>query len=144
MSTWDVCAEPADCRGLAGTVIALHAGVAVLPWVADCNPWLAALLAGSCLAALPAALRAVPGRRCPLQGLRYTGGLWLARLADGGEAVAGVAAGTRVLPGLVFCRLSVGGRVRDWWVPRYALTASDFRRFKVALRCGRRETPPDC
>ena len=135
MSAWNVDAEPGSCQALAALVVALHAGAALVPWAAGCTPWLGALLSASCLAALPAALRAVPGRGCPLRGLRHADGTWVARLAGGRETAAGVAAGTRVLPGIAFCRVSVGDRTRDWWVPRYALPATEFRRLKVALRC---------
>ena len=135
MSAWNVDAEPGPCQALAALVAALHAVAALVPWTAGCTPWLAAMLSASCLAALPGALRAVPGRGCPLRGLRYADGAWVARLAGGREAAARVAAGTRVARGIALCRVSVGGRTHDWWVPGYALPASEFRRLKVALRC---------
>lgn len=135
MSAWDFTAEPTDCQGLAGLVVTLHVAVAVAPWVAGCEPWLAVGLSVLCLAVLPVTLRGIPGRNSRVRGLRRRASRWTVRLADGAEQAAVPLATARVLPGMVFCRMAVAGQMLDWWVPRYAMPADDFRRFKVALRC---------
>ena len=134
-SSWRARADPVACPGLAGLVTGLHVAVAIAPWAAGCGPLLSIVLGSASLAGLPGALRAVPGRRCPLRSLTFEGGCWSARLAGGEERPASVEATTRVLPGMLFCRVSVGGRRFDWWVPRHALATTEFRRLKVAMRC---------
>ena len=136
MSCWRVDAEPGDCSALAGVVALVHAAVALVPWVAGCEAAGAVVLSVVCLGALPGALRAVPGRRCPLQALHHADRAWTATLRGGTTQPASVAPSTRVLPGIVLCRLRVHGQMLDFWLPRYAFPAGDFRRLKVALRCG--------
>jgi hypothetical protein len=137
MSSWNVRAEPAPCRGLGRLAVGLHLGAALVPWLAGCSPWLAVALSAACLLALPTMRAALPGRHCAVSSLGYRDGQWLARLADGRQVQADIGGATRVFSGLVVCRLNAANRRYDWWLPRYAVPAGDFRRLKVALRCTR-------
>jgi len=141
MSSWQARVEPSPCRALAWQLAAAHLAVAAAPWAAGCGPVLALVLTAVSLLALPATLSAIPGSRCPIRALRLAGGEWSASLRHGAEATAQVNAATRVFPAIVVCRLEVGGRRLDWWIPRYALPADEFRRLKVALRCVRHGAP---
>ena len=115
---------------------AVHCLAAATPWLAGCSTWLACVLSAVCLAALPWALSSLPGPHCRVQELRRLPAGWRARRPDGSWVPVQVTAATRVLPGLVVCGLIVEGRSREWWVPRGALPAAEFRRLKVALRTG--------
>lgn len=139
----EVVVDPADCRGLAILVAAIHAGAAAAPWAAGCGPVVAATLSMVCLAALPGALRAVPGPAAAIRALRGVDGRWDVTLANGSEVVAEVLPATRVLAGFVFCQVRVAGQKLDWWLPAYAVPATAFRRLKVALRCGPGGAQPD-
>jgi len=132
---WDFDLRPARCPGLAAVAGLSHAGAALAPWAAGCEPAFAAALSAVALLAWPAALRAVPGRRSRLMRLRCAGRRWMATLPDGSEREVEPLPGGRVLPSFVFCRVALAGQKLDWWIPAYAVPASEFRRFKVALRC---------
>jgi hypothetical protein len=116
-------------------VTGVYLAVALAPCLAGCGLPLSLALGSACLATLPGALRAVPGRHCPLRSLSFDGGGWSARFLDGPRRPARVEAATRVLPGLALCRLTIDDRPFDLWIPRRALPAAEFRRLKVALRC---------
>ena len=135
---WDLDLQPSACTGLAAAVGLVHAGAVLAPWAAGCEPLVAAGLSAVVLLAAPAAIRAVPGRRAGLKRLRLADRRWLATLPDGGERPAEVLPGSRVLRSFAFCRVAVAGQELDWWLPAYAVPAAEFRRFKVALRCGQR------
>jgi hypothetical protein len=141
MSSWNVRVEPAPCVGLGRLAEVLHLGAALAPWAAGCTPPLAAILSAACLVTLPATLAALPGRRCAVRALARLDGAWSAVLSDGRDVAIEVDRATRVFAGLVVCRLAVGNRRYDCWLPRYAVPAGDFRRLKVALRCIRRGEP---
>jgi len=132
----DVDLHPVACPGLAASVGAVHGAAALAPWGAGCEPLVAALLSAVALLAWPVALRAVPGSRSRLRRLRRAGPGWRATLSDGTEQPAEVLPGGRVLATFVFCQVAVAGQKLDWWIPAYAVPAVEFRRFKVALRCG--------
>lgn len=145
MNCWRVAAEPSPCPALGWGAGGVHLAVAAAPWVAGCQAWLALLLTGLALAGLPGVLAAVPGRLCPLRRLDCDDGGWTVRLGDGPAVAAEVVAGTRVMSGLVVCRLVAAGRHLEWWIPAYALSTDDFRRLKVALRCrGPAGSGPSC
>ena len=135
---WDLDLQPGSCRGLAAALGVAYAGTALAPWVAACDPIVALGVSAVVLLAAPAAIRAVPGRRSGLRRLRRAGRRWLATLPDGIERPAEVLPGARVLASFVFCQVEVAGHRLDWWLPCYAVPATEFRRFKVALRCGQR------
>lgn len=132
--------DPGACRPLASVLCAVHGLGALVPWLAGCSPPLAAGLSLLCLASLTWTLTGVPGsRRCPIVALACGAAGWQALLPDGRWASAWPSGATRVLPGLVVCRLRAGDRRVEWWVPRAALPAVQFRRLKVALRAAGRE-----
>lgn len=135
---WDLDLEPRSCTGLATAVGLAHAGTALAPWFAASDPLVALGLSAVVLLAAPAAIRALPGRRSGLRRLRLAGRRWLATLPDGVERPAEVLPGARVLASFVFCQVEVAGHRLDWWLPAYAVPEGEFRRFKVALRCGQR------
>lgn len=145
MSCWSVRAEPAACPGFAGALVLLHAALAVLPWAAGCTPTLAAALAAVALGTLPHTLAAVPGQRSRLKSIAGDGRAWRVRGAGGMWQAAELRRGCRVLGPIVLLELAVAGRRLDWWVPRYALPADDFRRLKVAaLAAGAGARRADC
>lgn len=135
MSSWRVDVELRDCPALAGVVVLLHVAAAAAPWFAGCETWLSLVLSSGCTAALPGALRAVPGPRCPIRRLGHADGVLTVTLAGGRRYPATVAPASRVLQDIVFCRLEVNGQMLDLWIPGYALTAADYRRLKVGIRC---------
>ncbi|KPJ81287.1 MAG: hypothetical protein AMJ58_05590 [Gammaproteobacteria bacterium SG8_30] len=110
------------------------AGATLVPWLAGVEPPAAAVLATCALTGLRAAILTVPGPRAPLCRLEGGGRGWVAVLKDGRSVPAAILPGTRVLPWIVLCRLAVDGRRVGWSVPRSAVSASDFRRLKGALR----------
>jgi len=132
---WEVDLRPAACPGITLVVGLAHGAAALAPWVAGCQPLVAAGLSAVTLLAWPAAFRAVPGPGARLSRLRLAGRRWLATLPDGVERPAEVLPGGRVLASFVFCQVAVAGQKLDWWLPAYAVPAAEFRRFKVALRC---------
>lgn len=134
MPSWQFVAEPRACRPYALLTWAGHCLVAAAPWMAGCAVWLATVLSIACLAALPGALRGLPGPHCRVRGLGSLPAGYRVRLADGRWVPADIAAASRVLPGLVVCRLRAEGRRLEWWVPRESLPAAQFRRLKVAVR----------
>ena len=134
-AAWDVDVRPQACPGLVALVAVLHAAVGTAPWVAGCEPPVAALLSGVAWLAWRAARRAVPGPAATLRRLRSAGPRWFATLDDGVERPAEVLPGSRVLARFVFCQVQVAGQKLDWWLPGDALPASAFRRLRVALRC---------
>jgi hypothetical protein len=135
MNSWRVDADLEDCPALAALVVLLHVAVAAAPWFAGCEAWLGLLLSSGCAAALPGALRAVPGPRCPIRRLGHADGVLTVTLACGERCPATVVAASRVLADIAFCRLEVTGQMLDLWIPRYAMTAADYRRLKVGIRC---------
>jgi len=135
MSSWCVAVDLRHCPAVAGLVVLLHAAVAAVPWFAGCETWLSLVLSSACAVALPGALRAVPGTLCPIRGLGHADGMLTVTLSGGQRRPATVAPSSRVLPDVVFCRLEVTGQMLDLWIPRYAMTAADYRRLKVGLRC---------
>ena len=135
MSSWRVDVDLEDCPALAGLVVLLHVAAAAAPWFAGCETWLSLALSCGCAAALPGALRAVPGPRCPIRRLGHADGVLTVTLAGGDRRPATVAASSRVLADIAFCRLEVTGQKLDLWIPRYAMTAADYRRLKVGIRC---------
>lgn len=135
MSAWRIDVDLEDCPALAGVVVLLHVAAAAAPWFAGCESWLSLLLSCGCAAALPGALRAVPGPRCPIRRLGHADDVLTVTLAGGQRHAATVAASSRVLPDIAFCRLEVSGQMLDLWIPRYAMTAADYRRLKVGVRC---------
>ena len=135
MSAWCVDVGLADCPAVAALVVLLHVAVAAAPWFAGCETWLSLVLSSGCAAALPGALRAVPGPLCPIRGLGHADGVLTVTLAGGQRHPATVLASSRVLPDIAFCRLEVTGQMLDLWIPRYAMTAADYRRLKVGIRC---------
>ncbi len=134
MPSWQFVAEPRACRSYARLVWAGHCVAAVAPWAAGCPAWLASVLSAACLATLPGALAGLAGPQCGIKALAWPSAGFRARLRDGRWAAAEVTAASRVLPGLVVCGLRVEGRRFEWWVPRAALPADQFRRLKVAVR----------
>ena len=141
MNSWRIDVARADCRALSGLVVVLHLATALVPWFAGCETWLCLVLSALCLGVLPDALRAVPGRRCPIRDLRYAAGVLMVAARAGEALPAAVAASTRVLPDIVLGRFEVDGQMLDLWAPRYAFPATEFRRLKVALRCARPAGP---
>jgi hypothetical protein len=135
MNCWTVRAEPAPCRGSVGLAWACHLAAALAPWVAGCTPAVAMTLSATCLLALRITVAALPGRHCPLRAICCQDGEWTVVMSDGRRVAARVERSTRVFARLVACRLVAGGRRFDWWLPAYALSAGDFRRLKVAVRC---------
>jgi hypothetical protein len=145
MNSWILRVEPARCAVLGLQAWALHLAAAAAPWAAGCAPAVAAFLSAISLLALPATLGAIPGPQSRLRMLSSVNGQWSAILSDGAELPVRVDPATRVFAGLVVCRLVAGRQRYDWWLPRYALPVSDFRRLKVLLRCVRRgETTASC
>ena len=134
-AAWDVDVSPCSCPGLAVLVAGLHAATAVAPWAAGCTPPVAALLSGMAWLAWRIARRAVPGPAAGIRRLRSAGPGWFATLDDGLERPAELLPGSRVLARFVFCQVQVAGQKLDWWLPGNALSATGFRRLKVALRC---------
>jgi hypothetical protein len=141
-ASWEVDLTPADCPGLASLVAAVHAAVAMAPWAAGCATGIAAPLSAVAGLAWWSARRAVPGRAAGIRRLRNEGACWLATLQDGTEQPAKLLAGSRVLARFVFCQVRVAGQKLDWWLPAYAVPATGFRRFKVALRCRQQVAGP--
>jgi len=139
---WDVDLCPADCPGLAAMIAMAHAAVAVAPWAAGLGPAVAAGLSAVTLLAWLDGRRVVPGRSARIRRLRNVGPSWLATLGDGVEQPAELAPQCRVLATFVFCRVRVAGQMLDWWLPAYAVPASEFRRFRVALRCRQQAAGP--
>jgi hypothetical protein len=135
MNSWNVRAEPAPCRGLIRLAWAGHVAAALAPWVAGCTPAVAAALTATCLLALRITLAALPGPHCRLRALCCQDGEWSLLMSDGRHGPAQVDRATRVFTSLVVCRLVAGGRRFDWWLPAYAISAAEFRRLKVAMRC---------
>ena len=135
MSCWRFRSELAAQPALAGGLVALLAAGGLAPWLAGVAPLPAALLGATALVAVPAALRAVPGRYCPVvamaggpEGLAlgWRDGTWLA---------VEPRAGTRVLPGLVLLLAGEpSGTRRRLWILRGSLPAGEFRRLKALLR----------
>ena len=136
MSSWGVEAALRPCPSLAATVITVHVAVAAVPWLAGCEGWIAGCLSALAFVGLVHALQAVPGRTCRVRVLRFYGGSWAVSSSGTSLGSARLLASSRVLPEAVFCRLLAGGQMLDVWIPRHALPPGDFRRLKVAVRCG--------
>ena len=141
-ASWDVDLVPVPCPGLATWIGVIHVAVAAAPWLAGCAPWTAAALSALTGLAGWSALPAVPGSRRGIRRLRSDDSGWSATLADGIERPAELLPGSRVLPTFVFCQVRVAGQKLDWWLPGYAVPATRFRHFKVALRCRPRRVGP--
>ena len=135
MTSFPVDCEPRPDRRLWAAACLLHVTAAAMPWLTRCPPMIAAALSLLALAALPATLRRLPGRRCGLQGLAYRGAAWRVRLAaDACERPARVGAATRVHAGLIAFDVECGrGRV-GWLLTRRNLDPGQFRRLKARLR----------
>lgn len=136
MSSWEFEAALRPCPALAAMVVAAHAVVAAVPWLAGCAAWVAGLLSALAMAALVPALRAVPGRTGRVRVLRFSAAGWTVSSVRSATAGVGRLMAGRVLPGIAFCRFLAGGQMLDVWIPRRALPSADFRRLKVAVRCG--------
>jgi len=114
---------------------AAHVLAAPVPWAAGCTPGVAVALSAACLLALRITLAALPGRQCPLRAIWCQDGDWSVVMRDGRRVPAQMDGTSRVFARLVVCRLTADGRRFDWWLPAYAVSAADFRRLKVAMRC---------
>ena len=126
------------CPALAAIVVAGHAVVAVVPWLAGCEASIAGFLSGVAIAGLVPALRAVPGRTCPVKVLRFSSAGWTVSSSGSASGGARLLAPGPVGADIAFCRFLADGQMLDVWIPRVAMPSDDFRRLKVAVRCGRR------
>ncbi len=145
MKSWTVDAEPRSCPELVAVALLVHLGAACLPWAVPLPSALAAALSMLALLLWPATLRALPGPHAALRRIAFDEYGWRVWPAGGRWIRAEVSPASRATRGLVVLSVSAGGRRLDWWLPRYALTADQFRHLKVAVLAMRAGgTPPAC
>lgn len=135
MTSFAFVIEPGNQPRLAAWLLALHAVLALFPWLARCPAPLAGALTAMAIAGFCLNLARVPGRHCRLQALAVDGGRCRVRLAGrAGWQPAALGAGTRAYRDCVLLDLRAGGRRAGWLLQRGAVPADSFRRLKARVR----------